>query len=636
MQHIMPADMRINDLYVSKTHMGVVTGPGMGFAARSTASGTGPQPVGSGYDILRFPGGGGKIPGWLQSITGKVGNFLGNLFGGGKGPAGGEPMGGPGVQKWAPLVSQALSLMGLPQSLIQRVLFQMQSESGGNPRAINLTDINAAHGDPSKGLMQVIGSTFRAYHVAGTSWNIYDPLANIAAAIAYASNRYGPALMSGGRGIGSGHGYAAGTPGAAPGWGWVGERGPELVNFKGGETVIPAGGLGGYATGTLSAADIAREHAAAARRVAAAATKMGNAGASLAASIAKLTKASTPATFAADQAKFLKDLRLYFSPNVANARSRLVIGQINTLKSLQGDIKKLSGNIAQANAYQQEVLTHLRGFGGVAAIGLQGTGATAGRSILTGLQSQVSTLRGFGTTIRDLSRAGASAGLVRQVAAMDPAAGTAYGRSMITALKKLHAMHAPAGIINSVVAAGPEAANAYADALRASSAATRRQIFGAEASLEAARLSVSRGVASVVSGGAYITGANFVAGLKMQQKQLEYMFAHLGKTLGQEAVKWFRVPANKRPYGYQHGGWINEPISGFGLYSGAAYTFAEAGPEYVIEHGAAMAGARGGDGASYHAHFDGLTRAAIESHVQTAFQAMSIQQGQLSRPGRRS
>jgi hypothetical protein len=66
------------------------------------------------------------------------------------------------------------------------------------------------------------------------------------------------------------------------------------------------------------------------------------------------------------------------------------------------------------------------------------------------------------------------------------------------------------------------------------------------------------------------------------------------------------------------------------------YTFAEAGPEYVMEHGAAMAGARGSDGVSYHAHFDGLTRAAIESHVQTAFQAMSIQQGMLSRPGRRS
>lgn len=34
-------------------------------------------------------------------------------------------------------------------------------------------------------------------------------------------------------------GYASGTSGAAPGWAWVGEKGPELVKMKGGEVVIP-------------------------------------------------------------------------------------------------------------------------------------------------------------------------------------------------------------------------------------------------------------------------------------------------------------------------------------------------------------------------------------------------------------
>ncbi len=33
-------------------------------------------------------------------------------------------------------------------------------------------------------------------------------------------------------------GHAKGTPGADAGWAWVGERGPELVRFKGGETVL--------------------------------------------------------------------------------------------------------------------------------------------------------------------------------------------------------------------------------------------------------------------------------------------------------------------------------------------------------------------------------------------------------------
>ncbi|WP_328460744.1 transglycosylase SLT domain-containing protein [Streptomyces sp. NBC_00448] len=64
-------------------------------------------------------------------------------------------------------------------------------ESSGNPKAINLWDINARNGIPSKGLLQVINPTFNAYHVSGTSWNIYNPVANITAACNYAADKYG-------------------------------------------------------------------------------------------------------------------------------------------------------------------------------------------------------------------------------------------------------------------------------------------------------------------------------------------------------------------------------------------------------------------------------------------------------------
>ncbi|MFD7335868.1 transglycosylase SLT domain-containing protein [Streptomyces violascens] len=64
-------------------------------------------------------------------------------------------------------------------------------ESTGNPNAINNWDINAINGIPSKGLLQVIPPTFNAYHVPGTSWNIYDPVANITAAANYAADKYG-------------------------------------------------------------------------------------------------------------------------------------------------------------------------------------------------------------------------------------------------------------------------------------------------------------------------------------------------------------------------------------------------------------------------------------------------------------
>lgn len=64
-------------------------------------------------------------------------------------------------------------------------------ESSGNPHAINNWDINAVNGVPSQGLLQVIPPTFAAYHVAGTSTNITDPVANIVAACNYAADRYG-------------------------------------------------------------------------------------------------------------------------------------------------------------------------------------------------------------------------------------------------------------------------------------------------------------------------------------------------------------------------------------------------------------------------------------------------------------
>ncbi|MDN3263021.1 transglycosylase SLT domain-containing protein [Streptomyces sp. CSDS2] len=90
-------------------------------------------------------------------------------------------------------IRQALSIMkakGIPGSY-SGLHRNIMRESSGNPLAINNWDINAVNGIPSKGLLQVIPPTFSAYHVPGTSWNIYDPVANITAAANYAAHRYG-------------------------------------------------------------------------------------------------------------------------------------------------------------------------------------------------------------------------------------------------------------------------------------------------------------------------------------------------------------------------------------------------------------------------------------------------------------
>ena len=137
----------------------------------------------------------GSVGGWARGMLTKVGGLFGKLFGGGS-----------GVGQWAGLMHAVLSHFGIPQ-LFGTFMTQMQTESGGNPRAINLWDSNAKAGIPSQGLMQVIPPTFAAYAGPYRSRGIMDPLANIYAAVAYALSRYGGSI---GAVLGHGHGYAAG------------------------------------------------------------------------------------------------------------------------------------------------------------------------------------------------------------------------------------------------------------------------------------------------------------------------------------------------------------------------------------------------------------------------------------------
>lgn len=91
-------------------------------------------------------------------------------------------------------------------------------ESGGNPNACNIWDSNATtppgfkkvkdfgdgytkhgriklngrptHFQCSRGIVQCIPQTFAQHHAGGTSRNIYDPVASVAASMRYVSSRY--------------------------------------------------------------------------------------------------------------------------------------------------------------------------------------------------------------------------------------------------------------------------------------------------------------------------------------------------------------------------------------------------------------------------------------------------------------
>lgn len=98
-------------------------------------------------------------------------------------------------------VVNGLKEAGVPEDLVpdfQSVTNALaKNESDQNPNAVNLFDsratrdtAKAADGNPSRsprGYMQIIPRVFTDFHVPGTSANIYDVEANVAAAWVYVS-----------------------------------------------------------------------------------------------------------------------------------------------------------------------------------------------------------------------------------------------------------------------------------------------------------------------------------------------------------------------------------------------------------------------------------------------------------------
>lgn len=112
------------------------------------------------------------------------------------------------VQSWADDVKKALHKLGLSgsASMVQKVLRQINTESGGNPKAKQPgADPDGDGSGPALGLMQTKRSTFNANALAGHK-NIFNGYDNILAGLNYARKRYGDSLSF----LGNGHGYANG------------------------------------------------------------------------------------------------------------------------------------------------------------------------------------------------------------------------------------------------------------------------------------------------------------------------------------------------------------------------------------------------------------------------------------------
>ena len=145
-----------------------------------------------------------QVGGMFDWIKKTLGPLLSPAGGGEDGPQ------GTGVARWRESVEKALKANGLPttQEYVGAWLRQIQSESGGNPNAVQggYVDINTLTGDLAKGLVQTTSSTFNSFKHKGHG-NIFNGYDNLLAGIAYAKSRYGGNMLAV---IGHGHGYANG------------------------------------------------------------------------------------------------------------------------------------------------------------------------------------------------------------------------------------------------------------------------------------------------------------------------------------------------------------------------------------------------------------------------------------------
>jgi SLT domain-containing protein len=520
-----------------------------------------------------------------------VSNLWSKITGAGSGATNYNPSGG--VMQWDGLVKRALAMEGLGAYLASQVEYQMMTESGGNPRAINLTDSNAQHGDPSRGLLQTIMGTFLRYHWPGTSMDIYNPLANIAAAINYARQVYGPTLMRGGMGMGSGHGYSLGTIGASPGWAWVGEFGPELVRFLGGETVLDAATSRGrsvsrgYASGTsipllmaeiakavaqlhLYEYDLSRAKTEVSRaryradinyenarirslnaRLAAAehpppkpvkvtAAEI-NAGISLALAY-QGSSSMTIARMQALQTQYLKDISKYYTGSALRNRETMVERQTTAMEAAATHLKALQATAAAARAYAASVTSSMSGYAALSSAtsvagAIAGTPTAASLNILGAIRAKLGNLRKFAGLLTRLRKAGASTSVIQQIVAMGPDDGTTYIEALLS---------------------GPWGTIAALNQTQVQAGAIAGQVGQAAA--------------------AAVYGQAAVSGFKSQEAALTAIMKKLGKELGSEAARWMHVPPGKVPKGYA-----------------AGTTWASPGYAWVGEQGPELVQFRGGE-----------------------------------------
>ncbi|QTD96964.1 phage tail tape measure protein [Streptomyces cyanogenus] len=469
-----------------------------------------------------------ELPGKALKALGSLGgDFLGLL---GLGGSGGSSSAN---QKIGQMLAAGRGWSG-QQWIALRALWN--GESGWNERALNKA--SGAYGIPQSlpaSKMASAGSDWRTNAATQIKWGLN-----------YIAERYGSPLHAYSQWLArSPHWYAKGTGGAAPGLAWVGERGPELVNFKGGEDVLShpqsmafakAHGikLPGYASGTIENAadrqrrarqkvedakdDLARAKrrhkgvAAAEKRLKAAEKELQaaeialrNAKRSAKNTIANSIKTGLEKTLATGTASAIGSAIKSLATKLLNAgygrtaaRVQKQGAKLQRLSTRRADIQK---RIAEANQYAADQAGNIRDF-----LSISGTSATNVGDLISQMGGQQKTASNFVALTKSLKARGASKALLQQLSDAGP------GSQLATILGQKNVTTGDIAKLNKLISSGGKLATSF-----------------------------GRDMADMMYDSGKDAGKGFLAGLKAQEKALGKQMAKLAKDLIKEIKKALKI-----------------------------------------------------------------------------------------------
>jgi cell wall-associated NlpC family hydrolase len=424
---------------------------------------------------------------------------------------------------------------------------------------------------------------------------------------------------------------ANGTPAAKPGWAWVGERGPELIHMKGGETVLDSqtsmrvgGGVTeGFWKGTLGQAirglrhhgyivsrgglpgdahavhptrepwhdmaSLARAHGfSVGDQNATAGGGSGGSGGSgskggglskeQSGGLAVLREISgikvgktSDKTLQTIMEKMLTLIGTYTTGPAALRRENILARQVTAMENIRDRVNANKQTISKLYADKRNIMQGLAGYGDLSGLTI---GPTAG------IGDNVALSGGQGIKLQ----------LTQKIHTM---------RQFGNALKKLHHLGLRGSLLRQIIDMGPDQGLEYAQELISGGGAFIKQLGREEGQLTKEERRISKGAASALDLGEWKTGKAFYQGLFAQRDHLRKLFQQLGRDLGKEASIWFKIPRNRRR-GFATGGILTEPVIGWGM-SGQEYAFGEEGAEFFAPmHTSPHAYGHGGGGDTYY------------------------------------